>query len=97
MSEEVKINVTEFESNIKSFQSVVSAIESSLKADYEFDKTNIKPFIEDLDITMKAIKLLKQYRHMLDYDIDTLNSVGEDMVENDERLAQASGPQPIAE
>jgi len=95
MSGEVKINVPEFESSVNSLESTVSSIESSVKSDYEFDKTNIEPFVEDLHLTKEAIKLLLKYKDMFLTDIDTLESVGEDMVENDEHIAKASGPQPI--
>lgn len=95
MSEEVKINVPEFDSTVNSLQSAVEAIDRNIKSGYEFDKTNIKPFTEDLDIILEALDLLDEYKQMFLADIKTLEGVGDDMVENDEQLAQKSGPQPI--
>lgn len=96
MQSEVKINVPEFESIVDNLQSAVSSLESSVKSNYEFDKTNIEPFTDDLHTAVEAIKLFEKYREMFLSDIKTLENVGKEMEENDERLASANGPQPVA-
>lgn len=100
MAEEVGINIGVFQSNISKLGSSVVSIESSIKTNYTFDKTNIKPFMDDLENTIEAIQLLQKYKTLLDSDIDTLENVGDKMKENDERLAALTtdhvfGPQPI--
>ncbi|MGY0691180.1 TIGR04197 family type VII secretion effector [Virgibacillus sp. FSP13] len=102
MGEEVGINIGVFRSNVKNLRSSLSDLESGIKTSRTFDKTNITPFMDDLENTIKAIELLKKYKTLLDTDITTLGEVGERMRENDERLASyasnnipVSGPQPI--
>src|SRR5690625_6556293 len=87
MAEEVGINIGVFQSNTSKLRSSVSGIEGSIKTNYTFDKTNIKPFMDDLENTIEAIQLLQKYKTLLDSDIDTLKNVGEKMKENDEILA----------
>lgn len=88
MAEEVGININEFESNISTLRSAVSGINSSIKTNREFENTDLKPFMDDLQTTIDAIQLLERYKQMLDADINALNNVGEEMVENDKELAQ---------
>ncbi|MBT2215299.1 TIGR04197 family type VII secretion effector [Virgibacillus dakarensis] len=93
MAEEVGIKISEFNSNISKLRSACSSIKSSIKISREFEKTNLKPFMDDLETTIDAIKLLERYKQMLDSDIDALDNVGKEMAENDEQLAKVSGPQ----
>lgn len=100
MSKEVGINYREFQSTISALRSSASGIETSLKANRTFSKTNIKPFVQDLEHIMKATELLTKYQAMLNTDIDTLEHTGKQMKENDEDLAAISntditGPQRL--
>lgn len=95
MAEEVGIKINEFDSNISALRTAVSSINSSMKTTREFEKTDLKPFMKDLETTIDAIKLLERYKQMLDSDVNTLDNVGKEMVENDEHLAKVSGPQPM--
>ncbi|WP_153463044.1 TIGR04197 family type VII secretion effector [Sediminibacillus terrae] len=98
MAEEVGINIDVFRSNIKKLQSSVSGLESGMKTNRSFEKTNIKPFIDDLENTIKAIELLEEYKTLLISDINTLEETGEKMREKDEELARPMnnmGPQQI--
>ncbi|MTW86061.1 TIGR04197 family type VII secretion effector [Virgibacillus dakarensis] len=101
MAEVVGINIGEFQSNIEKLRSSLSGLESSIKTSRTFDKTNIAPFTDDLENTIKAVKLLEEYKTLLDTDITTLEDTGEQMRENDENLANynnpdpESGPQPL--
>lgn len=87
MSGEVGIKIGEFNSNLSNLRSAVSSIESSIKTDSEFEKTNIEPFTEDLESTIDAIELLERYKQMLNTDINALENVGNEMVENDNELS----------
>ncbi|WP_373895119.1 TIGR04197 family type VII secretion effector [Virgibacillus sp. CBA3643] len=95
MAEEVGIKISEFNSNISNLRSAVSSINSSIKLTREFEKTDLKPFMNDLETTLESIKLLERYKQMMDSDINALDNVGKEMVENDEQLAKVSGPQPM--
>ncbi|WP_106496023.1 TIGR04197 family type VII secretion effector [Lentibacillus sp. Marseille-P4043] len=100
MGEEVGINIGVFRSNVKNLRSSLSDLESGIKTSRTFDKTNITPFIDDLENTIKAIELLKKYKTLLDTDITTLGDIGEKMRETDENLGKqpsgiTNGPQPI--
>lgn len=92
MAGEVSIKIDEFQTNIANLRSAVSSIESSIKTDEEFEKTNIEPFTKDLETTIDAINLLDRYKQMLNTDIDALENVGDEMVENDEEIANACEP-----
>src|SRR5699024_7106597 len=98
MAEEVGINIGVFQSKISTLRSSDSSIENSIKANYTFDKTNIKPFMDYLKNTIEANQLLQKYKTHLDSDINTLKNIGEKMKENDEILAaittdHVAGPQ----
>ncbi|MEC5425189.1 TIGR04197 family type VII secretion effector [Virgibacillus sp. C22-A2] len=100
MIEEVGINLGEFQSNISRLRSSASGIESSIKTNRTFNKTNIEPFTNDLEHIIRAIELIRKYQTLLNSDIDTLEQTGEKMKENDERIAAISnidvtGPQPL--
>ncbi|MBT2598933.1 MULTISPECIES: TIGR04197 family type VII secretion effector [unclassified Oceanobacillus] len=96
---EIGVNIGGFQSTITNLRTSVFSLESSLKTNYTFNKTNIKPFVEDLENTIEAIELLQRYKKLLETDIDTLENVGETMKENDERIARLTndmtGAKPI--
>src|SRR5699024_12241313 len=95
MAEEVSIKISEFNSNISKLRSACSSINSSIKITREFEKTDLKPFMDDLETTIDAIKLLERYKQMLNTDINALNNVGEEKVENDEKMEKECRPQPM--
>ncbi|MEW9677814.1 TIGR04197 family type VII secretion effector [Lentibacillus sp. L22] len=100
MGEEVGIQLGEFRSKVEKLRSSVTSIESGIKTGRTFEKTNIKPFKNDLKNTIEAIELLQKYKTLLHSDIDTLENVGEKIEENDEKLAELStanvtGAQPM--
>ncbi|GAB3799603.1 TIGR04197 family type VII secretion effector [Virgibacillus kimchii] len=100
MIEEVSINPGELKSQISALRSSASSLESSIKTSRTFNKTNIKPFIKDLENVIRAIELLQKYQTLLNSDIDILEQTIEQMRENDERLAalqktDVTGPQPL--
>lgn len=100
MTEKVGINPSEFQSSISVLRSSASDIRSGIKTNRTFNKTNISPLIKDLEHVIKAIELIKRYQTLLSSDIDTLEQTGEQIKENDERLAAISksnvnGSQPI--
>lgn len=97
---EVGINLSEFQSTISGLRSSASSIESSIKTNRTFNKTNIKPFIQDLEHVIKAAELLTKYQALLSSDIDVLEQTGEQIREKDEELATMSnmditGPQRL--
>lgn len=99
--EEVGIKFSEFQSIISALRTSASNLETSIKANRTFRKTNIKPFTEDLEQVIKAIELMTKYQALLNSDIDILEETGKQMKENDEELAAISkidintGPQPL--
>ncbi|MGP4040975.1 TIGR04197 family type VII secretion effector [Gracilibacillus sp. D59] len=98
MSKEVSINMNVFRSNVSKLRSAVAEIETN-KTTNSFSKTNIEPFTKDLENVIEAMELLEQYKTILESDIVTLEQTGEQMKEQDEKLASVnypiSGPQPI--
>src|SRR5699024_6828857 len=88
MGNEVGINISEFDSNISTLQSNASELNSDMTITDEFEKTNIKPFTKDLEKAIEVKELLDKYQDFLTADSETLNKTGQDMVENDEHLAE---------
>ncbi|MEI3614949.1 hypothetical protein [Pseudogracilibacillus sp. SO30301A] len=48
-----------------------------MKTNRMFSKTNIKPFIQDMEHVIKAVELLTKYQALLSSDIDVLEQTGE--------------------
>lgn len=86
MSGLVSLNVKDFDANTSKLKSAVSSINSSFKLNYSLD-TNLKPFTKDLETTIEAIKLLEQYKQLLNADAVALEFVGQEMVQNDQDLS----------
>lgn len=97
---EVSINIEVFRSNVNNLRKSISNLDSNIKTSRTFDKTNISPFIDDLENIIKATELIKKYKTLLDEDIKTLEHVGEQMKQKDEEIANknnyvSSGPKAI--
>lgn len=97
---EVGINSDVFRSNVDNLRNSLTDLESKIKTNRTFEKTNITPFTNDLENIIKAVELINKYKIMLDQDISTLKDVGEQMKQNDEELARrnnhvSNGPQAI--
>ncbi|HLR54323.1 MAG TPA: TIGR04197 family type VII secretion effector [Pseudogracilibacillus sp.] len=86
MAGKVSLNLKDFDANTEKLKSAVSNINSSFKLDYSLE-TNIKPFTKDLETTIDAIKLLEQYKQMLNADAWALDFVGQEMVQQDQDLS----------
>lgn len=100
MMSEVGINFDVFQSNVDNLRNSVTDLDSNIKTNRTFEKTNISPFTNDLENIIKAVELVNQYKIMLEQDISTLRDIGEQMKQNDEELANrnnvvSSGPQAI--
>lgn len=87
---EVSINIGLFRSNISHLRDSLSGLDSTIKTSRTFDKTNISPFTDDLENIIKATELIGKYKTLLDEDIKTLESVGEQMRERDEEIANSN-------
>ncbi|SHM54906.1 TIGR04197 family type VII secretion effector [Gracilibacillus kekensis] len=100
MTKEVSINMNVFRSNISNLRTSEGKLEGNIKNDWTFDKTNITPFTNDLENTLRTMELLKRYVEMLENDIITLQSIGEKIQETDENLGNQIdsakfAPEPI--
>lgn len=56
-----------------------------------FRKTNIKPFINDLEQVAEAMSLLNKYKKILETDITLLDRTGTSIQELDTQLSNMSG------
>lgn len=97
---EVGINNDDFRSKVDNLRNSVTALDSKIKTNRTFEKTNIKPFTNDLENLIKAVELINKYKTLLNDDISILEDVGEQMKQNDEELASRNhhvnnGPQPL--
>jgi type VII secretion effector (TIGR04197 family) len=92
MSSEVSININVFRSNISKLKTSASDLQSNIKKNWTFDKTNISPLVDDLENTIKAMEVLERYASLLESDIITMQGIGEEMRETDEKLANQPKP-----
>ncbi len=99
MANKVSINIGVFQENIGNLRTAITNVDSGIQTSEAFDKTNIEPFIKDLENLIQSIELLEKYKTLFNTDIDTLEGVGESLREQDERLSQHyginDGNQPI--
>ncbi|MBU9723486.1 MULTISPECIES: TIGR04197 family type VII secretion effector [Bacillaceae] len=100
MGKEVRINIEVFNTNVEKLRNSVSGLETKLQTNRVFQKTNISPFVDDVENTARALEVLKKYRLFLEDDIVLLHDTGESMRDNDEQIATrinhvVSGPQPL--
>ncbi|GAE94511.1 hypothetical protein JCM21714_3673 [Gracilibacillus boraciitolerans JCM 21714] len=87
MTKEVNINMNVFRSNISKLRTSEAELEGNIKDEWTFDKTNITPFTNDLENSLRTMELLKKYVDLLESDIITLQSIGgEKIQETDEKL-----------
>lgn len=86
MAGKISLNIKDFNANTEKLKSAVSNINSSIKLDYSLE-TNIKPFTKDLETTIDAIKLLEQYKQLLNNDAWALDFVGQEIVRQDQTLS----------
>lgn len=101
MSDRISLNIALFKDNVISLRNSVTSIDGQMSTSETFDKTNIKPFIDDLENMIRALELLMQYKELFQADLETLDDVGEKIREQDIRLSQVQrhdirdGYQPI--
>lgn len=95
MSGEVGIKKDVFDTNVSELTKAVLNIDSSVIGTDDFEKTNIEPFTKDLETIVEAADLLDRYKTMILNDITVLQSVGNDMEENDIDLSNIIEPQTI--
>mgnify|MGYP001193043948 CR=1 FL=1 len=101
MGERISLNFALFKDNIIDLKNALTSLDPSMNTNETLDKTNIKPFINDLENTVRALELLIEYKEIFSSDLDVLEDVGEKIREQDLRLSQVpqhdirDGYQPI--
>lgn len=101
MSEKISLNYGLFKGNMNDLKTSVNKLESSMSKSESFDKTNITPFINDLENMISALEMLERYKSLFLEDIEVINDAGEKLKEQDEVLSQTrrhdirDGYQPI--
>jgi len=88
VTEEIKFDYNRFQSFVSNLKSSTLGINSSIKTNRTFEKTNSKPFIKDLEQVIRVIELLNRYQTSLHTDIETLEQIGEKIKERDIELAE---------
>jgi|SRR5690625_705126 len=87
MSEQISLNIDLFRQNVSNLQETIEELDGKMKTNETFETTNIKPFIDDLEQTIRALELLDEYKELFQTDLRTLSELGEQIREQDERLA----------
>lgn len=88
MGEEIKLNKGLYNSHLDNLNTAVTDVEGTIEKNLVFDKTNITPFTNDLENTIKAIELLDRYKQLFIDDIAIFREKGEILSQQDEQLAQ---------
>jgi len=88
MTQEIKLDYSDFKSFISTVKSSAEGIESSVATSRTFDTTNINPLKKDLEHIIRTIELLNKYQTSLISDIETLEQIGEKINERDQKLAE---------
>ena len=89
MAEEIKINMKVFHDNIEALKSSATGLNSNMIQERTFKTTNIHPFTDDLENTLKTLKLLvEDYYDLLNKDIAAMRNAGESLQQTDEKLAK---------
>lgn len=99
MSEQICINIGVFNSNMTELRGSVNKLATAYMSTGEsLDKTNIKPFLNDLENAIRALELLKEYQQLFTSDLSVIEDVANKIREKDEELSTqqttSSGPQP---
>ncbi len=101
MSEKISLNIALFKDNVISLRNSVTSVDGQMSTSETLEKTNITPFIDDLENTIRALELLIEYKAMFQADLEVLEDVGEKIREKDLQLSQVQqhdirdGYQPI--
>jgi len=101
MEERISINIHLFTINISKLKESVKKLETEYMSMGEtLDKTNIKPFIDDLENMIRALELMKRYYEIFTTDLRVIQNIADTLREQDERLSIPKhdfrdGPQPI--
>lgn len=94
MSDRISINIGLYNENMDNLSNEISSVEGTVKTSETFDKTNITPFTNDLEHTIRAIELLDKYKELLVEDIAVFKKTGEKIREQDEALSQVHHHDP---
>ncbi|MEI3613013.1 TIGR04197 family type VII secretion effector [Pseudogracilibacillus sp. SO30301A] len=88
MSEKISLNIALFKDNVISLRNSVTSIDGQMSTSETLEKTNITPFIDDLENTIRALELLIEYKALFQADLEVLEDVGEKIREKDTQLSQ---------
>lgn len=88
MSEKISLNIALFKDNVTSLRNSVTSIDGQMSTSETLEKTNITPFIDDLENTIRALELLIEYKALFQADLEVLEDVGEKIREKDTQLSQ---------
>ncbi len=88
MSEKISLNIALFKDNVISLRNSVTSVDGQMSTSETLEKTNITPFIDDLENTIRALELLIEYKAMFQADLEVLEDVGEKIREKDTQLSQ---------
>lgn len=97
MGYDISFNETEFNGKVESFENAIADIESKMSKGETLDKTNLKPFVKDLENLVRTLEILEKYRDMLQQDITGIKNIGEGLKNQDAALSRqdTSGNQAV--
>lgn len=101
MSDTISLNFALYKDNLIRLKNSVTSLDGQMSTSETLDKTNIKPFIDDLENTIRALELLIEYKKIFHSDLEILNDLGEKIRDQDIKLSQVQhhdirdGYQPI--
>lgn len=89
MAEHIQIHVDRFTSQVNKLERAILNVDECMQKDEAFECTNIKPYVNDVENTMKLIQVIQEYKKLFHSDIEILTSISSSFKEQDERLAKS--------
>jgi|SRR5699024_132278 len=87
MSDEIFLDISEFQSNIGNLKKSVENLTTKTTKCDGYQITNIDPFKKDLEQFIEALALVDKYKSMLTEDVEGFEDVGEGLRNQDDSLS----------
>lgn len=99
MSKDISVNVSVFKGNIANLQTSMRGVDCQIDTNESLEKTNLAPFTDNLEALVQLLTILDNYKMLFEKDVQILDQIGEDIQEQDEKLATSnhhySGHEPV--
>lgn len=88
MAYDISFNEEDFNEKIGFLEEAILEMESKLTTGQTLDKTNVKPFMKDLENLVRTLEVLQTYKGMFEQDLIEIRKVGDGLIDQDEALSK---------